>query len=1074
MTKRTFLCGKSQETPLLAVGRNGKRGFGNSSPRADTVRTGFFPWKKPRCLRRGSLPLAARCLLFVALALAVLPAAWPYFGDGLPRTNDVAPHLYRTLALDRLVQEGRLWPRWSPDLVHGYGYPVFNYFPSLSHYLVELYYLVGLPLTVAYRVAILSHFVLAAWFAYLLACDLYGPVGGWGAALAYVYSPYFLYDVHVRGSLPETQALALLPLLLWALWRSVRCEGRWLAVSGLIFAALILSHPGIIFQSSILIGLLVIWLSWREGWPYLWRPVSGLILGAVIASFFWLSVFTDLQYVQTDLAILRGLDYRNYFLILRDLFSWPRLPVDPALVNPPVVRSLPQVALALSVLLLIWRWRRLSRTVRNQVGLWLGLLVIAVFFIMPISRPLWNNLPLLKLTLMPFRFLGMASLAAALLLAASLAGLRVQTRILGLLAVITLSLLIGGLPWLYPPREPFPESPGIADLVAFEQPPLFIGTTTLGEYLPVWVKELPDTTELRDRLASGQSPDRLLFPEQVTVQRQGGSVLDAVYHISADVPATLTYRQFYFPGWRVTLDDQSLRCSPGTPNGLLQFDVPAGEHVLRVTFGSTLPRRLGWILSGLGALTFILLLLFPPGRFEAASSPGALKGLPACWLAALVSLLLGGKLFFDIVDTPLRRPALGPDGLHGIQHAQPVDFAGELRLLGYDQSADYIVADEEIALDLYWTPLRPIGVAYDVAVHVVGQDGLVWNREEAIRPSDWRFAPGADSWPLDGYVMDSRLLRLLDGAPPGEYAFRIGLVRRDTGQTVALHRVGHLTIASPARGESALEEGMQPAPERQPWDGLRLMGSRTDRSRAAPGEQVRLTLLWQVPDPPTSAVDGRLTLALVTPEDQTVFTAATSVARHYPPARWQPGERLRTEALLRLPAHTPAGEHSWQVRVDQAGSLPIGALRVRTLERRWTVPPLDAPVDVCLGGMATLLGVNLQSLRVRSSETISVTLVWQAETEMMTSYRVFLHLIDPDGNLVTQSDSEPVNWMRPTTGWLPGEVLLDERILKIPDGAQEGDYTLLGGLYDQATGKRLIAPDSSDTVSLAIISVQSQ
>ena len=146
----------------------------------------------------GHWPLVIGHLTFIALA--VLPAAWPYLGAGLPRTNDALPHLYRALALDRLVRAGRLWPRWSPDLVHGYGYPVFNFFPPLSHYLVVLYHLVGLPLTNAYRAAVLTHFVLAAWFAFLLARDLFGPSGGWVAALAYAYSPYLLYDAHVRGA----------------------------------------------------------------------------------------------------------------------------------------------------------------------------------------------------------------------------------------------------------------------------------------------------------------------------------------------------------------------------------------------------------------------------------------------------------------------------------------------------------------------------------------------------------------------------------------------------------------------------------------------------------------------------------------------------------------------------------------------------------------------------------------------------------------------------------------------------------------------------------------------------------
>ncbi len=1123
-------------------------------------------WGTPGAKRHWMLTL----LTGIGLALAALPAAWPYFGAGLPRTNDALPHLYRTLALDRLVRAGLLWPRWSPDLVHGYGYPVFNFFPPLSHYLVELYHLTGLPLTTAYRATVLSHFVLAAWCAYLLARDLFGPPGGWVAALAYIYSPYLLYDAHVRGSLPETQALALLPLLLLTLRRATLHGGRWLAASALVFAAAFLSHVGIIFQSLIPIGIFLTWLGWHEGWRHLWKPLAGLALGVLVTAFFWLPALAEAQCVRSDASISQGYSYLDNFLTLHDLLAWPRLPADPALVNPPVVRSLPQVALVLAAIALPWRWRWLSHATRRQVGLWLGLLLVCTTLVMPLSRPVWDTLPLLNLTFFPWRFLGPASLAGALLVAASFAdttpslhlgsvsgksrlanppsGTRARSlrqpamraHTLTYLAIATLLLLTGGVPWLYPPREPVPEAPTIAHLVAFEQPPLFIGTTTLGEFLPRWVETLPDTTDLRHRLASGESPDRLVAPEGMTARQLAGSPLDATYLIHADKLATLTYRQFYFPGWRATLDGEPLPCRPGYPDGLLLLDVPAGEHVLHLAFGPTPPRVLGWALSGLGALALVAVLVWaaparqPPPRpspmgggrpppppvygaaaptppvHGAAPSRAAAKALPMHWLLLLTSLTLVVKMFFDVVDTPLHRPTLGTEGLRGVQHAQAVDLAGELRLLGYEQSAERIPADGEITLILYWRPLRPIGVVYDVAVHLVDlveKSGLVWSAGDATRPSDWRFAPGTDFWPLDGYVMDPSVLRLLDGTPPGEYTFHIGLVRHDTGQTIAEYQVGHLVVTRPARGDRPLEEGMKPAPETYAWGGLRLLGSRTDRCEAAPGDPARVTLLWQVTDPNAVANEsssssqegaggielpssqegpggvelpssqggaggvGQLALRLVTADGEEILVTTAPVARHYPPARWQPGDRLRTEILLRLPAHTPVGEHSWQIQLDQAAPRPIGSLYVHALERCWTAPPLDVEADTPLGDVATLLGANIQapSPHLQPPATITVTLAWRAETETATSYRVFLHLVDPDGKLVAQSDGEPANWTRPTTGWLPGEVILDERVLDIPADTRPGEHTLLCGLYDLATGERLTTTNSSDALHLTTL-----
>jgi hypothetical protein len=91
---------------------------------------------------------------------------------------------------------------------------------------------------------------------------------------------------------------------------------------------------------------------------------------------------------------------------------------------------------------------------------------------------------------------------------------------------------------------------------------------------------------------------------------------------------------------------------------------------------------------------------------------------------------------------------------------------------------------------------------------------------------------------------------------------------------------------------------------------------------------------------------------------------------------------------------------------------------------------------------------------------------------MDTSYRVFLHLLKPDGSLLTQSDGEPANWTRPTTGWAQGEIILDQRVLQIPADAPPGSYTLLAGLYDPRTSDRLPLPDGSTAITITTLTLE--
>ncbi len=999
-----------------------------------------------------------------ALALVALPAAWPYFGPGIPRTNDAPLHLYRVFALDRLIRTGYFWPRWSPDLVHGYGYPVFNFFSPLAHYSVALYHLAGFSLLTAYRLAILSQFVLAAWTTYLLAREHFGPAGGWVAAIAYTYSPYLLYDAHIRGGLAESLALALLPLLFLALKRAAYGENRWTINGAMIFGALILIHTPSSVQLALPLSLWLLWLGWERNARALWRPVIALATGALLVAGFWLPVLAERRYVQSGLAIARGYRFESDFLTLRQLWAFPRLPADPRLLNPPVMRSLPQAAIILALLVWLWRWRSVSPRARRMAGVWMGIGILCTLLILPQAIPLWRAIPLLTLTQFPWRLLGCISLSGAMGLAAPFAGRMPGASRIACLGVVIACLSMAAVPWLHPPREQFPEAPTLADLHASEHPPVFIGTTTLGEFLPVWAEELSDTTALRQQLAEAGQAERLVTPPSVTVEPLRTDPLNAQYRLHAVEPATLHYQQFYFPGWHVRLDGSPLALWPGATHGLIMFDVPAGDFTLDITFGATPIRRVGAILGGLTALGLVLFAIFCPDKsppWPAAPPPA----LPAIWVALLVALVLGIHTGFAIIETPLRRTALGSTEWRGPGEPLMLDWAEELRLLAYEQSATQLHAAESLTLTLYWQALRPLGVVYDFAVDLVDEHDLRWNIPHITRPYGWRWMPGTDNWPLDHYVMDSRSLQFVDGTPPGVYRIQVAIVRRDTQQTVAHHTFGQLVVTAPQRGDQPLPADLYPALP-APAARWQLLGNAVDREHAAPGDIVRLTLLAQVGTSASADAEEVLYVQLVAASGEVILTSTQLVANHYPPEHWQAGERLRTEVVLRLPASTPTGEYTWWVQFADQAAQPVGAIHVWEVARLWEAQPVAQVVNASLGENARLVGAD-----IAPGQTTNVTLTWQALAETTISYRVFVHLMDAESRLVAQSDAEPVNWTRPTTGWLPGEFVLDPHRLTLPSNTAPGVYRLLAGMYTP-DGARLATPAGDDAVLVGEIVIE--
>ena len=60
----------------------------------------------------------------------------------------------------------------------------------------------------------------------------------------------------------------------------------------------------------------------------------------------------------------------------------------------------------------------------------------------------------------------------------------------------------------------------------------------------------------------------------------------------------------------------------------------------------------------------------------------------------------------------------------------------------------------------------------------------------------------------------------------------------------------------------------------------------------------------------------------------------------------------------------------------------------------------------------------------------------------------------------------PAAGARPTTGWLPGEIIRDIHTLTVAPDAPPGRYALEVGMYDPASGERLCLPDGGDRILL--------
>ena len=148
------------------------------------------------------------------------------------------------------------------------------------------------------------------------------------------------------------------------------------------------------------------------------------------------------------------------------------------------------------------------------------------------------------------------------------------------------------------------------------------------------------------------------------------------------------------------------------------------------------------------------------------------------------------------------------------------------------------------------------------------------------------------------------------------------------------------------------------------------------------------------------------------------------------------GERLSA----RHPDGTPAGfPVLTQVRVAPAQPL--------------TVSP-QYPLDYRLGGEIALTGYDLSG-PVRSGTPLTVTLYWRAGERPQGDYVAFVHLVDGDGQLLSQHDGIPRYGRYPTPAWHAGDLVPDDHVLQIPQLAAGQRAHLTAGMYHPDTLERL-------------------
>jgi hypothetical protein len=660
----------------------------------------------------------------------------------------------------------------------------------------------------------------------------------------------------------------------------------------------------------------------------------------------------------------------------------------------------------------------------------------------------------------------------------------------GLAALLAL-LIAANLSWAFTTYNPrLPAGAGIEAVRQFERKSGLIGLSTQGEFLPIWVTQVPPADSLAQRLTPNDLIDRVgpaSLPAGATLLSVDNRLTSTTARITAPAAGEMIFDWFYFPGWRATVNGQPANIRPVPPSGRIGVSVPAGESVVSVQFGSTPVRILGWAISVLALVVVgAVAVRMRSWQNESAKAdfvpllPRFLRSVPvgqppgmggpfrsmdfrkALAVSAIVGLVAGaGRI--GLVDrglTPWLQVRLRDGAVRGAGAPLNIAFGDQLTLLAWDPPAP-TASGGTAAFRLYWQAQQPLTRDYSIATHLLDENGLLLAQSDSMHPG----GTPTSVWATDRYDIDDHQLALPAGLPPGGYRLLAGVYLAGGGLVGQMVEIGTLQVTRPPRSVSPSE-----LPIGHPLDAafgdIRLIGLDMSAAPIRPGDDLLVTNYWQAIRAPGADFTARFELTDAAGARFTVD--APPASRAYPTSQWAAGEILRGLQVLRVPAQAAPGPMVLKLTLlDTTGAaigpeLSVGAVEIQAVARSFTAPAMPVRIGVTLGGLIRLEGATQLPPHAAAGATLPITLFWHALELVPDRYSVFIHLLDAGGTLRAQIDSPPLAGARPTTGWLPGEYLTDPYSLVLPADLPPGTYRLEVGLYRPETGERLPVAGADD------------
>ena len=537
-------------------------------------------------------------LPIIIVVLICIPVVLPYFQSGYFPTHDGQWAVVRLGDMFRQLRDLQIPPRMSGALNFGYGYPLFNYTYPFPYYLGILLYVPLHSFILSIKLIFILSVFISAIGMYVCSYKLWKDrSAGVVASILYIYLPYRMVDLYVRGSIGESLSFALFPLIFYLVLRLFdNAFGRATVVLlSLLIGTLVMTHNimAVLFF-PLLITFAVARIIREKRFDVAQSLFLCFLLGAGVSFFFWFpALFEKGNILLSKIPIA---DRQLYFVKPLSLIlpSWGyQPPTEVGGFSYQIgISQIISVLLTLIIIIYTFVKNKLLLTPAKYYALIISVcFLISLLMLFPFTDFVWKHTPLLKEINYPWTLLAPMGFLSSLL-----AGfLIIQGKYLKYFGFI-LAFLSVILTIQYAHPQSFVDHSDNYYLTNEAT------TTSSNELMPLWVKEQPNE-HFKEKVVikSGSA--------QISNISTNSKFLKFNYKSIGEV--TFRINTIYYPGWNAYVNGERAKINYDNNKGVMEISSNQYRDTVSLYFNETFPRVIADTVTVLSLFVILFILLRP-------------------------------------------------------------------------------------------------------------------------------------------------------------------------------------------------------------------------------------------------------------------------------------------------------------------------------------------------------------------------------------------------------------------------------------------------------------------------------